>query len=52
MKVRNLIVLYITLTAAAQADFSYKTTRKTGGAMAAMASQGPQASTTTSKARR
>ena len=44
MKVLQSIVLYITLTAAAQADFSYRTTRKTGGAMAAMASQGPRVS--------
>ncbi len=45
MKVCRIIATCITLTAAAQADFSYKTTRKTGGAMAAMASQGPQVST-------
>jgi hypothetical protein len=45
MKVLQSIVIYITLTGAAQADFSYKTTRKTGGAMAAMASRGPQVST-------
>lgn len=45
MKACQSIVILITLAGGAQADFSYKTTRKTGGAMAAMASQGPQAST-------
>jgi hypothetical protein len=45
VKVFQPIVISITLVAAAQADFSYKTNRKTGGAMAAMASQGPQVST-------
>jgi len=45
MKAFQSIGILITFVVAAQADFSYKTTRKTGGAMAAMASQGPQAST-------
>lgn len=45
MKLAILITAALTLAAAAQADFSYKVTRKTGGMMAAMANSGPQTST-------
>lgn len=44
MRYGILIASILTFTVAAHADFSYKVTRKTGGAMAAMANTGPQTS--------
>lgn len=45
MKAALLLLAALTLTGTAQADFSYKVTRKTGGAMASLAGPGPQVST-------
>lgn len=45
MKVAPLFIAVLTVTGLAQADFTYRVNRKTGGAMASLAGQGPQVST-------
>lgn len=45
MRLTMLVMAALAIAGAAQADFSYKVTRKTGGMMAPMANAGPQTST-------